>query len=497
LTVSHPGGVTRIISKPIIIIAFVVSLAWFSALTSCEVNQGGGDGDDNRYRYILDGWEDIIIPPSGTADAWITIRGGDTGGYSPSGNTYYVAPNGSDDHPGSPSEPWVTPAYGASRLQPGDMLVILGNKPGEVPILAGRDDLSCALDISGVSYLRLENLEICSDGGAWFREGIQADGGPLSHIVLQDLYIHNVDEMGIDIADADDMEIVNCRICYCGFGSIGGPEGAQGGWRNVLIDGCTLSYSGHYYRGEDQLGPYDRPDGFGIEPSFGPIEIKNTLSEHNRGDGLDSKADNTYIHECIMANNSCDGVKLWGGGSKVENCLIYGRGDGDTTTTPWSAVVIGTEENGASFELVNNTIDDFVGNNYIMHVQYDTPTIPIDLTIKNTIFCSRGENAAIYLAEGVNFSINYNLFYFPNSEYVLIDDDQAFYDYSRVGELGAGNLYGDPRFVSPAFGEVGDYHLLEDSPAIDAGTPDGAPPRDLDGISRPRGEGYDIGAYER
>jgi hypothetical protein len=479
-----------------IIICSVAFFVCLSALTSCEVNQNGG-GSDNRYRYILDSYEDIIFPPSGTADRWIIIRGGDSGGYSPPGNTYYVAPNGSDEQDGSREKPWATPAFGASQLQPGDMLVILGNKPGEVPILAGREDLSCALDLSGVSYLRLENLEIESDGGAWFREGIQAYDGPLNHIVLRDLYIHNVDEMGIDVADAQDLQIINCRICYCGFGSIGGPEGSQGGWRNILIDHCTLSYSGHYYQGQDQLGPYDRPDGFGIEPSAGPIEIKNTVAEHNRGDGLDSKADNTYIHECIVANNSCDGVKLWGGGSKVENTLIYGRGDGDTTATPWSAVVIGTEESGASFALVNNTIDDFVGNNYIMHVQYDTPTTPIDLTIKNTIFSSRGENAGIYLAEGVNYNIEYNLFYFPNCDYVLTVGDQDFYDGSQVGELGAGNLYGDPRFVSPAFGEVGDYHLLDNSPAIDAGTADGAPSTDLEGISRPQGAGYDIGAYER
>lgn len=47
----------------------------------------------------------------------------------------------------------------------------------------------------------------------------------------------------------------------------------------------------------------------------------------------------------------------------------------------------------------------------------------------------------------------------------------------------------------PGYGR-GDYHLLAGSPAIDAGTPSGAPPRDAEGVQRPQGSGYDIGPFE-
>jgi len=438
------------------------------------------------------------------------------------GNTYYVSPTGSNSNPGTRDKPWATPGYASRQLKPGDTLIILGGRytlsqydddiiippsgtanawitikgeEGNRPVLAGSENLVTAIDLSGKSYIKIENLEITSDNGALFRDGIEALGGPVNHVILKDLYIHHVDEFGINIADANDLQIINCSITYCGFGSIGGPEGQQGGWRNVVIRECYLAYAGHYYQGGPGPGPYDRPDGFGIEPSLGPIEISYCLVEHNRGDGIDSKAENTHVYNCIIANNFADGVKLWGDGSKIENCLIYGRGDGDTQTTPWSPIVISTEKKNARFEILSVTVDDFVGNNYLMHVQYDYPTTAVTLVVRNTIFCGRGPESPIFIAGSVKLTMEHNLFYMPNSAFVLVYGDET-YDSSQIEQLGAGNIYGDPLFVSPAFGTQGDYHLQAGSPAIDAGTSNGVPDFDLDGGKRPVGSGYDIGAYE-
>jgi hypothetical protein len=64
--------------------------------------------------------------------------------------------------------------------------------------------------------------------------------------------------------------------------------------------------------------------------------------------------------------------------------------------------------------------------------------------------------------------------------------------YSDVqgGWPGIGNIDADPMFVDPS----NDYHLQPGSPCIDAGTPIGAPPDDIEG--NPRDKSPDMGAYE-
>jgi hypothetical protein len=58
-------------------------------------------------------------------------------------------------------------------------------------------------------------------------------------------------------------------------------------------------------------------------------------------------------------------------------------------------------------------------------------------------------------------------------------------DYNLIG--------GDPRFVDPA---NGNFRLQADSPAIDVGVALPAVTADADGVPRPQGAAYDMGAYE-
>ncbi|MCK4314865.1 MAG: hypothetical protein KAX24_03750, partial [Anaerolineae bacterium] len=58
---------------------------------------------------------------------------------------------------------------------------------------------------------------------------------------------------------------------------------------------------------------------------------------------------------------------------------------------------------------------------------------------------------------------------------------------------GEENINTDPLFRTP---QSGVYRLLEDSPCVDTGTPEGAPDEDIRGVYRPHGEGYERGAHE-
>ncbi len=79
------------------------------------------------------------------------------------------------------------------------------------------------------------------------------------------------------------------------------------------------------------------------------------------------------------------------------------------------------------------------------------------------------------------------------NEVSLLWDGTVDLTYSDIdgGWTATGNINADPLFVGG-----GDYHLSAGSPCIDTGTASGAPSDDIDGDSRPNGNGIDMGADE-
>lgn len=75
----------------------------------------------------------------------------------------------------------------------------------------------------------------------------------------------------------------------------------------------------------------------------------------------------------------------------------------------------------------------------------------------------------------------------------LIDGYSGFAWSVYKETYGQNSINRDPMFVNPA---RADYHLNRASPAIDKGSSAYAPKEDFDGNERPKGGGYDIGAFE-
>ena len=64
------------------------------------------------------------------------------------------------------------------------------------------------------------------------------------------------------------------------------------------------------------------------------------------------------------------------------------------------------------------------------------------------------------------------------------------------GNTATATVSADPLFVNWTGDSTGDYHLQPSSPAIGAGTSNGAPTTDYDGNARPQAGRWDIGSYE-
>jgi len=175
----------------------------------------------------------------------------------------------------------------------------------------------------------------------------------------------------------------------------------------------------------------------------GVAVLSSTLSlDHSRARHLDGAA-----------------LLVEGGSAYLVNNLIY---------TNTNGVVVAA---GGVVRVVNNTISD----------QRERGLWLRDggaATVVNTILWENGEDLAVA----------------PSSTVTVTHSN--VYSRTAAGTViwpGVGNVAADPLFRSPA---RSDYRLQEESPCVDAGTPDGAPAFDIQGIYRPHGAGYDVGAYE-
>jgi len=133
-------------------------------------------------------------------------------------------------------------------------------------------------------------------------------------------------------------------------------------------------------------------------------------------------------------------------------------------------VVITDHWHGISFygmrdsRIVNNTVIDLQegqpGPPWIMVTDHKDGTPSQNVIVRNNL-------ATDYSLEGIN----------------VVADHNIEFTHAQAASL----------FVAPPF----DLHLLPGSAAVDTGSPDMAPPVDVEGVPRPQGAGFDVGAYEQ
>lgn len=276
-------------------------------------------------------------------------------------------------------------------------------------------------------------------------------------------------------ADGGGVRLLNglledCRVVgNTTFGRHGGGVFASGA--GSMIVSCEIVDNA-------ALGPPDAgASGGGLRLESGPT-VRDTLIMGNRapiypgnGGGLSIRLGATLEHCRILNNTAEDGYMTGGifahGNVLLRNCLIAGNGRGRVN----DSAGIGSHAHGAlNLQAVNCTI---AGNH---GAAIATAFGGGNFYLTNTIAWGNAA-AGITTASGVMEMVN-----------CLVSSTAGM-------TAGSGNLVEDPRFVAAV---NGNFRLLADSPAIDAGLnqPWMTDATDLDGNPRITGNAVDLGAYE-
>jgi len=125
--------------------------------------------------------------------------------------------------------------------------------------------------------------------------------------------------------------------------------------------------------------------------------------------------------------------------------------------------------------------------------------------IINSIANAGGDNIGLAFEQMSieNYRGDYNLFHNNNPDRAIVVGYEDEFSLDQLDRWQTYSGQDDHSFVTHTLSDIfanhtqSDFHLSEDSLAVDQGTEFDAPAEDYEGKPRPQGKGYDMGAYEK
>ncbi|MBZ5515239.1 MAG: choice-of-anchor D domain-containing protein [Acidobacteriia bacterium] len=362
--------------------------------------------------------------------------GASSGGGGGGGLDYYVSPTGSDSSGnGSSTSPWATIQFTSTKIGPG----------ATVHVAPGTYTGNITTNTSGTSSARITYI---SDT-PW---GAKLVGPPVSGTMNLNLNVWDnegsyVTIQGFDVSGA----------AYQGIGIGGSNVIVKGNHvHNIVPQTCDSNGGAGINAGNDSGSNVDVINN--VVDDVGNFSVASVCSNIH---GIYHHGTGGHIWNNLIYHNWGFGIQLWG-------------------TPPATNVTI------SSNTVFNNGNSGFV-------VGTDGSTPASGMLVTNNIFIHNGDYG--FEEQGLTGSNQY----VDNLSYANAKGASHLQTGTQSGALTVDpllvNYQPDPVLNLPSDGDAY-YKLQSSSPAINAGTSQGAPTTDLDGNTRPQGSGYDIGAYE-
>jgi hypothetical protein len=456
-----------------------------SSRGSSTVTTGGGTA--GSYASWSDSAVTFQLGSSAKTGSIVVKVGGVTSNGVPfmvrAGNIYFVSSSGNDSKSGSYTSPWCTITHASNTMKAGDIVYVESQSTRSTASSGTSGNSSLVLSSGGTASAPMaivaypnSAVMIGSSTGLAIGVNITASNWVLSGLTLRGA------QAAVSIAGVSGIRLTSSDVsCPNGYGS-GSCIAVNGGsslailGNNIHDNGSTTNTNLESYQTMYLLGTN------GVE--IGWNTITNTQGCNAIGVHSDTGSQYSYlVHDNYIYDTRCEAIALGTvdpsqGAVNVYNNIIENSGTGPAPGgTPegygYAAIVIGGGS-GTPVQVYNNTI-------------YNAGAFG-------------GASAGAVRAFGATNFTNNIFDVLSGQQYVSLDTDLSWVTGSNNLFFGAGNplgvfsdsVVGDPTFVSVA---ANNFHLQAGSPAIDSGATVQLA-TDYDGVSRPQGSAYDIGAYE-